>query len=67
MEKGRGHEVVGALGNVFNQSLGLSTKRAKEPKVETVNVTTLMRAPGGGLREGPKQSRGPATSRARWR
>ena len=26
----------------------------REPKVEITNVITLMRAPGGGLREGPK-------------
>ena len=52
MSERRRHKEIGASADVFNQSLSLSPKRTKV--YEITNVTSLMRAPGGGLRDGPK-------------
>ena len=41
MGKGRGHEEVGALGDVFNL-IRVRAWAPREPKVETTKVTTLM-------------------------
>ena len=38
-----------------------------EPNEDTTKVQILIREPGGGLRLGPKYSRGPAASSVRWR
>ena len=56
------HEEVGASADVLDEGLSLSTKGNKSRDYKLTKVTTLMRAPGGGLRDGPKQSRGPAAT-----
>jgi|MDSY01.1.fsa_nt_gb hypothetical protein len=60
-----GMNKVGTSADVLNQGLSLGPRRTKMKEI--TKVTNLMRVPGGGLREGPKYSRGPAVSRARWR
>jgi len=47
------HEEVGASADVLDEGLSLSTKGNKSRDYKLTKVTTLMRAPGGGLRDGP--------------